>query len=113
MSAAGVGLHEATSALKDYFYLDTLTTGQTGKVTLNVALDGESQGNRYQDTLADLQMNFAVESRAAIVRTGAARTGDASHLLLIWLVVIGGGIGALVLAVLDVRDRRRERRAVK
>ena len=26
-----------------------------------MALDGETQGNDYQDTLADLQMNFAVE----------------------------------------------------
>ena len=28
-----------------------------------MALDGETQGNSYQDTLADLQMNFAVELR--------------------------------------------------
>ncbi len=57
------GLHGATSALKDYFYLDTVYTGQGGSITLEVALDGETQGNSYQDTLADLQMNFAVEPR--------------------------------------------------
>jgi len=57
----GVGLHGATSALEDYFYLDTLERGQSGVVTLEVALDGETQGNGYQNTLADLQMNFAVE----------------------------------------------------
>ena len=34
-----------------------------GIITLEVALDGETQGNSYQDTLADLQMNFAVELR--------------------------------------------------
>ena len=28
-----------------------------------MALDGETQGNDYQDTLADLQMEFAVELR--------------------------------------------------
>ena len=61
ISAAGEGLHEATSALKDYFYLDTLTKGQSGSITLEVALDGETQANSYQNTLADLQMNFAVE----------------------------------------------------
>ena len=61
ISAAGEGLHEATSALKDYFYLDTLRKGQSGSITLEVALDGETQANSYQDTLADLQMNFAVE----------------------------------------------------
>lgn len=57
------GLHGATSALKDYFYLDTVYNGEGGTITLEVALDGETQGNSYQDTLADLQMNFAVELR--------------------------------------------------
>ncbi len=59
--AAGEGLHAAASALKDYFFLDTLNKGDGGTVTLEVALDGETQGNDYQDTLADLSMNFAVE----------------------------------------------------
>lgn len=61
ISKAGEGLHAATDALEDFFYLDTLDPGDKGKVTLEVALDGETQGNDYQDTLADLQMNFAVE----------------------------------------------------
>lgn len=55
------GLREATAGLEDYFYLDTLDTGDSGKITLEVALEGETQGNDYQNTLADLQMNFAVE----------------------------------------------------
>lgn len=64
ISSAGEGLHEATDAMEKYFYLDTLTTGQQGKITLEIVLDGETQGNDYQDTLADLQMNFAVELNA-------------------------------------------------
>ena len=63
VSQAGEGLKEATDALGDYFYLDTLTKDQAGAITLEVALDGETQGNDYQDTLADLQMDFAVELR--------------------------------------------------
>lgn len=59
----GEGLKGATNALKDYFYLDTMYIGEGGSITLEVALDGETQGNHYQDTLADLQMNFAVELR--------------------------------------------------
>lgn len=59
----GEGLRGATNALKDYFYLDTMYNGQGGTITLEVALDGETQGNHYQDTLADLQMVFAVELR--------------------------------------------------
>lgn len=60
-SEAGEGLHGATGALEDFFYLDTLAKGQGGAITLKVSLDGETQGNDYQDTLADLAMNFAVE----------------------------------------------------
>ena len=63
VSKAGQGLHEATDALDDWFYIDTLQKGQGGTVTLRVGLDGETQGNDYQDTLADLQMDFAVELR--------------------------------------------------
>lgn len=58
---AGEGLHGVSDALADYIYLGTLTNGQKGMVELTVALDGETQGNSYQDTLADLTMNFAVE----------------------------------------------------
>ena len=65
VSEAGEGLHAATDALEDYLYLDTLAKGDMGYVTLEVALDGETQGNDYQNTLADLQMNFAVEMAAA------------------------------------------------
>ena len=55
------GLHEATDSLEDFFYLDTLDAGGEGLITLKVCLDGETQGNAYQDTMAKLQMNFAVE----------------------------------------------------
>lgn len=61
VSTWGQGLHEATGALEDWVYLDTYTSGEGGKLVLTVALDGETQGNDYQDTLAELKMNFAVE----------------------------------------------------
>ena len=60
-TAGGIGLHKATDSLEDYFRLDSLNAGEQGTVTLTVALDGETQGNGYQNTLADLQMNFAVD----------------------------------------------------
>lgn len=63
-NTAGEGLHSVSGALSDYFYLGTLSGGQKGTVELTVALDGETQGNSYQDTLADLTMNFAVELSA-------------------------------------------------
>ena len=64
-----VGLKAATSGLEDFFYLDTIGSGQTGVVTLRVALDGETQGNDYQNTLASLQMNFAVDTTTVNTQT--------------------------------------------
>lgn len=55
------GMGEATEGLKDFFKLDTLSKDQSGYLTLVVHLDGETEGNSYQDTLAQLKMNFAVE----------------------------------------------------
>ncbi len=60
-SYVGKGLEQATDSLDDFFYLDRLDAGKAGSVHLKVILDGETQGNGYQDTLARLQMNFAVE----------------------------------------------------
>ena len=118
----GEGLKSATNALKDYFYLDTLAKGAGGVVTLEVALDGETQGNHYQDTLADLQMDFAVELRdtprggggggggtpdtpgtpntpdtpgSTTSRTGVVRTGDDNQIVL--FSVISGVTGLLLL----------------
>lgn len=58
-SPSGEGLHEVFQ--EDYFYLDRLDSGKSGSVSLTVALDGETNGNGYQNTLARLQMAFAVE----------------------------------------------------
>ncbi len=76
------GLHEATNALDSFFYLDTLEHGESSVVRLYVALDGETQGNDYQNTLAQIQMNFAVElpsgteNNTTVSRTGERQTGD-------------------------------------
>ncbi len=116
--AAGEGLHEATNALKDYFYLDTLESGQEGKIILKVALDGETQGNDYQDTLADLQMNFAVELRentpAAPQTPGTPRslikTGDESTPLLLAVVMAGSGLVLLLFCILQWKEGRRRKK---
>lgn len=107
--SAGVGLHEATNALKEYFYLDSLEKGETATITLFVALEGESQGNRYQDTLADLQMNFAVELRA---KETVVVTGDETNLLPWYLILLAAGIGVLTLGIIDLRMRKKGNRTV-
>lgn len=66
----GEGLREATDNLDEFFYLDRLAPGSSGMITLKVVLDGETQGNTYQNTLASLQMNFAVEKAGATPEPG-------------------------------------------
>lgn len=55
------GLVEATDSTKEWFFLDNLEAGKGGTVELTVALDGETIANNYQNTLAELELSFAVE----------------------------------------------------
>lgn len=131
ISRMGEGLKGATNALKDYFYLDTLEQGAGGVITLEVALDGETQGNDYQNTLADLQMNFAVELQAdepgpgrrsskepdnpgtaeeplsSVNRTGVVRTSDNSRILL--YTALSGICGFVLLAWCIFRCREHKK----
>lgn len=118
-SKAGEGLKQATNGLSDYFYLDTLKSGKSGEVTLEVALDGDTQGNDYQDTLADLQMNFAVEINDTGTgnppddngrRTRAVQTGDDLTLTPFIITACVTGILLLIFAVYSQNQREKERR---
>ena len=107
------GLNEATQGLEDYFYLDTLKKGQGGKVTLKVSLDGETQGNGYQDTRAQLQMNFAVElddgGNGKKRRRGTvAKTGDDTNWNLYFILAAIGGAGLLALGGYGLKLRKEE-----
>lgn len=114
VSGAGEGLHEATDALQDFFYLDTLQGSQAGTIVLRVALEGETQGNDYQDTLADLAMNFAVELKEAAPEPGTPRiivkTGDDRNLLPYYVAMAVSGVLLLILAIDNVRRRVRAKR---
>ncbi|MCF0129826.1 MAG: hypothetical protein HUJ70_14680 [Pseudobutyrivibrio sp.] len=113
------GLHEATDNLKDFFYLDTLKSGEKGLVSLRVTLDGETQGNDYQDTLAKLQINFAVEIPTEgggqdrigrtdnIIRT-AVRTGDDTNLTVLYIAAIVLGLLCATTGILGVVAKRKE-----
>jgi hypothetical protein len=63
------GLMQVNSADGDYFYLGRLSEGETGTVSLNITLDGNTQTNSYMSKLAQLQMNFAVEDAVTSVVT--------------------------------------------
>lgn len=106
------GLNEATEALDEFFYLDTLSKGQTAKVNLKVSLDGETEGNDYFDTLAQLKMKFAVELQPdtpGTPRRKIVRTGDETNLLPFYLAMVVSGTLLAVLAVQGISERKSER----
>jgi hypothetical protein len=118
-SKAGVGLHQATDSLEDYFYLDTFEKGKGGVITLTIELDGETQGNDYQDTLADLQMNFAVMLRTAGEREEhggdpqepkIVRTGDEFNRNIFYIISAAAGLGLIALAIVGMNDRRKQQK---
>ena len=128
VSEAGEGLLEATDALDEWFYLDSLSTGQGGTLTLHVALDGETQGNDYQDTLARLQMNFAVELQPekevppkepdekhgkpktkTPKKRKVVKTGDYTNYTPYLIAAGVSGLAILLLAIYSLRERRRQR----
>lgn len=116
ITAAGEGLHEATDNLENFFYLDHLSGGEKGYITLRVALNGETQGNTYQNTLARLQMNFAVENaegentpnvrRSVTYSLGSVQTGDPGGMMLWAVAMLVSGLAFMVCAMVFLRRRR-------
>ncbi len=107
-----VGLKNATEGLEDFVYLDTLDAGAKAVVSLRVSLDGETQGNSYQDTLARLQLNFAVDPivsrEEAVTRPGLSvvQTGDENQSLPFLIVAGVSGLLLLALALMGMRGRK-------
>ena len=107
------GLNEVPESLEDAFLLGTLAKGQSGTVTVYVALDGETQGNTYQKALAELQLVFGVEDRTTTTttktitktktvtvpgETKVVRTGDDFNMAPIYIAVLAAGVILLVVA---------------
>lgn len=132
----GVGLHGATTSLEDYFYLDRMGNGDTGIVKLKVALEPETQGNAYQNTLARLQMDFATELVSGAGTTPGtnldtnpgsdpdsnpgtggnvgghvAKTGDESQVMLYVLLAFSSGFVLLIAAIVRLHRDREEKAA--
>ena len=114
------GLTEATSGLKDYMFLDTLSKGQTAKVKLTVTLDGETEGNAYFDTLAQLKMRWAVElvddnnnnnkkNDDSNGGKGPVQTGDDTNLFPFFVAMSISGALLLVIAIISLRSRRNNK----
>ena len=111
----GNGLADATNALENYIGLGQLSKGQTAKVELRVALDGETEGNAYFDTLARLKLKFAVEPEPEPTRRTERRTvqtGDEtrSRLFPLYVIMAVSGVALAGLATYGVIERRKEKR---
>ena len=123
-----MGLHEATDNLEEWIYLDRLNGGESAYVTLYVKLDGETQGNAYQESAAQLKMNFAVEkvNDATITKEkvvegeekvetvivtkyvpSMVKTGDNSQLVLFSTLTLVSGLGLFVFAMFLMKKRRK------
>ena len=103
ITGTGEGLHQVPDALNDYFYVGELRPNQSGVITLGVRLDGETQGNAYQDTLAKLQMQFAVEENTTI--STIPKTGDPSQILLFAGIMLVSGLFLLGIAIARWRKK--------
>ena len=73
-SKAGEGLKQVDNSTQEYFYLGRLASQESGTVHLTVGVEGETQGNGYQLTLAKLRMNFATEKVAQDTVTTIEKT---------------------------------------
>ena len=117
------GLNEATDNLEDYFYLDTLKKGKGGQVTLKVALDGETQGNAYEDTVAQLALRFAVELNETPTTpttptnptpsNNIVKTGDETQLSPMIIMAGISGLVLLLLAIYGVKVRKDQKKGVQ
>lgn len=108
-SQEGEGLHQATSSLEDYFYIDTLAEAETGVIRLYVKIEGETTGTDYQETLAKLQMNFAVEkvTEGKVITT--VKTGDVANIMLYSTLLLLSGLVLSFIAMRTVKNRRDQK----
>ncbi len=90
-----------------YIFLDTYETGKGGVIKLTISLDGETQGNDYQDTLADLAMDFAVELSGADT---VIKTGDVNRSLPYFIAMTGAGVVLLILGICLTKKRGKRGR---
>ncbi len=105
------GLEQATNALDEWFYLETLEEGKSGVVTLSVKFDGETEVNDYMETEGEVLMRFAVELTKAggtdkkkHEEKNGTKTGDLFPLWVFFLLMMLSGIAMLLLLLKRKHD---------
>lgn len=118
-SKAGEGLKQIDNSTQEYFYLGRLASNNTGTVHLTVGVEGETQGNGYQLTLAKLRMNFAVEKVSAgktitknkiVKTTNTVKTGDTARVLLFCVLALISGLILLAYGIYTLNKNTKRRR---
>ena len=110
----GQGLHQATNAADDWFFIQTLKKGQAGHTELYVKFDGETEVNDYMDTAGELLLAYAVEldktTPAEKEKHKKVKTGDESNLLL-YIAMMTAALLMLILTILSYMKDSREAKA--
>ena len=103
-NAVPQGLKEVNSTLANYFFLGTVESGKSASIALKVTLDGETQGNDYQNALAKLRMRFAIEIMSPDKKV--VRTGDERNMTAFYIAMAASGALFLALGIDGLRQHR-------
>lgn len=101
------GLKQATNALEDWFYIQTLDPGESGEVILKVALEGETEVNDYMDTDGELNVRFAVEKPEPGTRR-IVKTGDYTNITRWVAIMLAAGVLLIIMAIFSKKKDRKE-----
>lgn len=110
------GLHQLPAYYPsegEFFFLERLESGAGSRLELTFELDGESQGNAYLATLAQMQMKFAVEdlgAEAPSEPTYSVKTGDTENPLIWAVAALASGLVILLVAIFRIRGSRGGRK---
>ncbi len=102
----GEGLHQATNATDEWFFIQTLNKGQSGKTRLYVKFDGESEVNDYMDTAGQLLIAYAVELENHETFK-KVKTGDTTDILTP-LAMMLASLLMLIFLIMSIRKDRRD-----
>lgn len=96
------GLEQATNALDDWFYIQSISKGQKGTLKLKIKFDGETEVNDYMDTDGGVMFKFAVDISdeghpGDEPKYHHAKTGDNFPLLWLFLLMMLAGLLMLLL----------------
>lgn len=119
----------------EYFYLGRLGAKDVGHIDLTIVLDPETIGNAYQNTLANLQMAFAVDTVSGggsgsgsggnaeggsdtgpaspvstVFSLGGVQTGDADDFLLWSMAALVSGLVLMIWAIVCFKRDKGGRR---